>query len=112
MRSAIEQVYGEQGLVQRCRDHKVRNVIERLPEPTRAKTHSVIPAAYKLPEKEGIAKLKQQAKWLQQQYPDAAGSLLEGLETFTVNRLTVIARQARKVRVPGRKEQPPSACTM
>jgi putative transposase len=88
IRSAIEQVYGEQGLVQRCRAHKVRNVTERLPEPTRAQTQSVMHAAYKLPEKEGIAKLKQQAKWLQQQYPDAAASLLEGLEeTFTVNRL-------------------------
>ena len=88
IRSAIEQVYGEQGLVQRCRAHKVRNVTERLPEPTRAQTHSVMHAAYKLPEKEGIAKLKQHAKWLQQQYPDAAASLLEGLEeTFTVNRL-------------------------
>ena len=88
IRSAIEQVYGEQGLVQRCRAHKVRNVIERLPEPARAQTHSVMHAAYKLPEKEGIAKLKQQAKWLQQQYPEAAASLLEGLdETFTVNRL-------------------------
>ena len=88
IRSAIEQVYGEQGLVQRCRAHKVRNVTERLPEPTRAQTKSVMHAAYKLPEKEGIAKLKQQAKWLQEQYPDAAASLLEGLEeTFTVNRL-------------------------
>ena len=88
IRSAIEQVYGEQGLVQRCRAHKVRNVTERLPEPTRAQTHSVMHAAYKLPEKEGIAKIKQQAKWLQEQYPDAAASLLEGLEeTFTVNRL-------------------------
>ena len=45
-------------------------------------------AAYKLPEKEGIAKLKQHAKWLQPQHPDAAASLLEGLEeSFTVNHL-------------------------
>src|SRR4051794_19498639 len=45
-------------------------------------------AAYKLSEKEGMAKLKQQAKWLHEQHPDAAASLLEGLEeTFTVNRL-------------------------
>ena len=88
IRSAIEQVYGEQGLVQRCRAHKVRNVTERLPEPARAQTRSVMHAAYKLAEKEGMAKLKQQAKWLQEQYPDAAASLLEGLEeTFTVNRL-------------------------
>jgi putative transposase len=88
IRSAIEQVYGEQGLVQRCRAHKVRNVTERLPEPARAQTKSVMHAAYKLPEKEGMARLRQQAKWLQAQYPDAAASLLEGLEeTFTVNRL-------------------------
>jgi putative transposase len=40
-------------------------------------------AAYKLPEKDGIAKLK-----LKTEYADAAASLLEGLEdTFTVNRL-------------------------
>jgi len=88
IRSAIEQVYGEQGLVQRCRAHKVRNVTERLPEPMRAHIKSVMHAAYKLPEKEGMARLRQQAKWLQAQYPDAAASLLEGLEeTFSVNRL-------------------------
>jgi len=88
IRSAIEQVYGEQGLVQRCRAHKVRNVTERLPEPTRAQTKSVMHAAYKLSEKEGMTKLKQQAKWPQEQHPDAAASLMEGLEeTFTVNRL-------------------------
>ncbi len=41
-------------------------------------------AAYKLPEKDGIAKLKQQAAWLKTEYADAAASLLEGLEeTFT-----------------------------
>jgi transposase-like protein len=88
MRSAIAQVYGEQALVQRCRAHKVRNVTERLPEPERAQTKSVMHAAYKLAEKEGIGKLRQHAKWLQAQHADAAASLLEGLdETFTVNRL-------------------------
>ena len=88
IRAAIEQVYGEQALVQRCRAHKLRNVTERLPEPERAQTRSVMHAAYKLPDKEGMAKLKQHAKWLQAQHPDAAASLLEGLEeTFTVNRL-------------------------
>jgi len=88
MRAAIAQVYGEQALVQRCRAHKVRNVTERLPERERAQTKSVMHAAYKLSEKEGIVKLRQHAKWLQSQYPDAAASLLEGLEeSFTVNRL-------------------------
>ena len=45
-------------------------------------------AAYKLSEKDRIAKLKQQDAWLKTEYTDAAASLLEGLEeTFTVNRL-------------------------
>src|SRR5436190_10818815 len=54
IRSAIEQVYGEQGVVQRCRAHKVSNVIEGLTAPTRAQTLRGMHAAYKLPEKEGI----------------------------------------------------------
>lgn len=88
IRSAIEEVYGDQALVQRCRAHKVRNVTERLPEPVRTQVKSVMHAAYQLPEKEGLAKLRQQAKWLATEHPDAAASLLEGLEeTFTVNRL-------------------------
>lgn len=88
IRSAIAEVYGDQGAVQRCRAHKVRNVTERLPEPVRTQVKAVMHAAYKLPEKEGMAKLRQQAKWLAIEHPDAAASLLEGLEeTFTVNRL-------------------------
>lgn len=48
----------------------------------------VMHAAYKLSEKEKMAKLSRQAKWLAPEYRDAAASLLEGLEeTFTVNRL-------------------------
>lgn len=88
LRSAIEELFGEQAKVQRCRVHKVRNVTERLPKPIAAQVRAVMQAAYKLPEKEGIAKLKQQASWLKAEHPDAAASLLEGLEeTFTVNRL-------------------------
>ncbi len=74
----------------------MRNVSERLPEPERAQTKSVMHAAYKLPYKEGIAKLTQHAKWLRQQHPDAATSLLEGLEeSFTVNRLKLTAAPIR-----------------
>ena len=34
LRSAIEEVFGGQAKVQRCRIHKMRNVTERLPKPT------------------------------------------------------------------------------
>ena len=88
LRSAIEELFGGQAKVQRCRVHKMRNVTERLPKPIAAQVRAVMHAAYQLPEKDGTAKLKQQAAWLKTEYADAAASLLEGLEeTFTVNRL-------------------------
>jgi len=88
LRAAIEELFGAQAKVQRCRIHKMRNLTERLPKPIAAQVRAVMHAAYKLSEKDGIAKLKQQAAWLKAGYPDAAASLLEGLEeTFTVNRL-------------------------
>jgi putative transposase len=89
LRSAIEEMFGESALVQRCRTHKLRNVLERIKDDNvRAQTRAVMHAAYKLPEKDGIAKMKQQAQWLRADHSDAAASLLEGLEeTFTVNRL-------------------------
>jgi hypothetical protein len=88
LRAAIETVFGKRAHVQRCRTHKMRNVTDRLPKEVASQVSAVLKAAYKLPEKEGLAKLKTQAAWLKTEYPDAAASLLEGLEeTFTVNRL-------------------------
>ncbi len=88
LRSAIDRVFGKGNSVQRCRNHKVKNVTDKLPEDLKDQVKSVMKAAYKLPWKEGVAKLKKQAEWLSIHHPDAAGSLLEGLEeTFTINRI-------------------------
>jgi transposase-like protein len=88
LRSAIDEIVGEAARIQRCRTHKVRNVTERLPKDLAAQVKSVMHAAYKLSDSLGIAKLKQQASWLKTEHPDAAASLLEGLEeTFTVSRM-------------------------
>ena len=89
LRAGVREVYGQAALVQRCRTHKVRNVLERLPDaPLAAQVKAVMHAAYKLEAKEGIAKLRQQAAWLKGEHADAAASLLEGLEeSFTVNAL-------------------------
>lgn len=88
LRSAIDEMFGERADVQRCRTHKLRNVVERLPKTEAAQTKAVMMAAYKLGTKDGMAKLKKQAQWLQGDHPDGAASLLEGLqETFTVNAL-------------------------
>lgn len=88
LRSAIDEMFGQRAHVQRCRTHKLRNVLERLPQTEAAQTKAVMMAAYKLAPKDGMAKMKKQAQWLEREHPDAAASLLEGLhETFTVNAL-------------------------
>lgn len=96
LRSAIEKVFGSKNPVQRCRNHKVKNVCDKLPEDLKDQVKSVIKSAYRLPWKEGIEKLKQQADWLSTHHPSAAASLLEGLEeTFTINRLELSPKLRR-----------------
>jgi putative transposase len=88
LRSAIDEVFGAHAKVQRCRTHKLRNVLEALPQEARAQTKSVMNAAYKLDAKLGMEKIRKQANWLKAEHADAAASMLEGLEeVFTVNKL-------------------------
>lgn len=88
LRAAIQRSFGDRGLVQRCRVHKVRGILDYLPAPLKAQTKAILNAAFQLPAKEGIAKLRQQALWLKKSHPQAAASLLEGIEElFTVNAL-------------------------
>ena len=88
LRSAIDEMFGQRAKVQRCRTHKLRNVLERLPKTAAAQTKAVMMAAYKLDPKQGMAKMNKQAEWLEREHADAAASLREGLhETYTVNAL-------------------------
>lgn len=88
LRCAIDSVYGSDNPVQRCRNHKIRNVLGYLPDDQKDQANSAMHAAFLLDADQGIKKLKQLAKWLEREYPSAAGSLLEGLdEMFTINRL-------------------------
>jgi len=88
LRKAIEEVYGRDNPVQRCRLHKERNVLEPLPKEQQEQTRWVLKAAWKLDAKGGLRKLREHADWLEKRYPSAAASLREGLEEmFTINRL-------------------------
>jgi len=90
LRTAINAAFGAEMPVQRCRNHKRRNVLGRLPRQPQAQTASLRRAAWRLNEKEGLTRFRQIAGWLEHDYPDAARSLLEGLEEcFTINRLDV-----------------------
>jgi hypothetical protein len=81
-------VFGADIPVQRCRQHKIENVVGYLPRELKDEVQCVLKVAYYLSAKEGLARLQAQADWLEKPYPSAAASLREGLEeTFTINRL-------------------------
>jgi putative transposase len=90
LRTAIHRVFGPQHPVQRCRNHKIRNVVERLPEEQKEQVKAAMRASYRLEAKEGMTRLRKLADWLEQEQPAAAASLREGLEEcFTINRLGI-----------------------
>ncbi len=89
LRSAIDEVFGAAQHIQRCRNHKVRNVLDELPQDQQGQTLNLMRAAWKVttPE-EGEKRLEQLARFLERDDPTAAASLREGLaEMFTLQRL-------------------------
>jgi putative transposase len=88
LRKAIDTVFGAGQPVQRCRTHKVRNVMGYLPEHLKDQVKATMKAAFRLKAPEAIARIEKQAQWLEREHPSAAASLREGLdELFTVQRL-------------------------
>jgi transposase-like protein len=96
LRKAIDLVFGGNNPVQRCRNHKLRNVLGHLPQDQQEQARSTLKAAFKLEADEGQSKLEQYASWIEREWPSAAGSLREGLtELFTINRLGLPAKLRR-----------------
>ncbi|MGH2375315.1 MAG: IS256 family transposase [bacterium] len=109
LRAAITAVFGSQHPVQRCRIHKLRNVLEQLPEEQQDQARSTIRAAWRLEPKDGMARLRQLADWFDESHPSAAASLREGLEEcFTLNRLGVPASLHRCLATTNLIESPQS----
>jgi putative transposase len=86
---AISDVFGERALIQRCRQHKKRNVTEALPDRMRSSVLSAMSQAYATRDPKRARRLLENlARRLEPGYPSAAASLREGLEeTLTVMRL-------------------------
>jgi putative transposase len=89
LRAGIEEVFGGEQPVQRCRNHKMRNVLDELPREQHAQVLNVMRAAWKLTDAaEGIKKVEGLARFLEHEYESAARSLREGMaEMFTIQRL-------------------------
>jgi putative transposase len=109
LRAAIDAVYGKDNPVQRCRSHKVRNVLDQLPKDQRGQAKATMRAAYRLEPAEGKARLEQLAKWYEKDWPAAAASLREGLdETFTINEIDLPGKLRRCLATTNLIESPGS----
>jgi len=89
LHKAVVEVFGRRALIQRCREHKKRNVTDALPERLRAGVRSAMVQAYATRDAKRARRLLENlARQLEHQHPGAAASLREGLEqTLTVTRL-------------------------
>jgi putative transposase len=97
IRKAIRDVFGTWALVQRCQEHKRRNVLDHLPKSKRARVSKAMRDAWKS-ESDATARrlLRLLARDLEPAHPGAAASLKEGLdETLTVLSLGVKGALAR-----------------
>jgi len=91
LRSVVAKMFGADVAVQRCQQHKRRNVREHLPGEHQAPIDARIAAAYKMTDYADARKsLELTVRYLEKLNPSAAASLKEGLEeTLTVHRLGV-----------------------
>jgi putative transposase len=89
LRAAIDEVFGTDQPVQRCRNHKMRNVIDEVPKEQHAQALNLMRAAWRVSDaEEGVKRLEQLARFLEQEHESAARSLREGMaEMFTIQRL-------------------------
>jgi len=89
LHKAVVEVFGAHGLIQRCREHKKRNVTDALPERLRGSIRSAMNQAYATRDPKRARRLLEDlVRRLEHQHPGAAASLREGLEeTLTVMRL-------------------------
>jgi transposase-like protein len=89
LHTAIEKVFGDRALIQRCQVHKKRNVRDHLPMELHASVKRAMTEAYQSTDA-ALAKrqLERLARSLEADHPGAAASLREGLdETLTLQRL-------------------------
>lgn len=91
LRAGIDEVFGAEQPVQRCRNHKLENVMDELPDEQKAQTRNLMRAAWKVSTaEEGEKRIEQIARFLERDHESAARSLREGLpEMFTLQRLQI-----------------------
>lgn len=88
LRKAVRETFGNVALVQRCQIHKLRNILDHLPERQRPWVKAIVQRAYRSADVATATRLLQDlARRLDTGHPSAAASVREGLEET----LTIIA---------------------
>ena len=77
LRKAVKDVFGRRVLVQRCRVHKKRNVLEHLPEKKQQEVARKLDGAWR---EKDYDTARRKLEELERDHPGAAKSLQEGLE--------------------------------
>jgi len=100
LRSAIVKMFGSTVLIQRCQEHKRRNIIEHLPKHLHANVNRVLREAWKTSDaKLAKRQIERLASSLQADHPGAAASVREGLdETLTLQGLGITGALYRTLR--------------
>ncbi len=99
LRKAVRTVFGDAALVQRCQVHKLRNILDHLPDRQRPWARALVRRAYRGTElKTAVRLLQDLARRLEADAPSAAESVREGLEeTLTVLSLDLSPRLRRSL---------------
>jgi transposase-like protein len=86
LRKAVRDTFGAVALVQRCQLHKLRNILDHLPERQRPWVKAIVQRAYRSTDVASATRLLQDlARRLDAGHPSAAESVREGLdETLTI----------------------------
>jgi putative transposase len=86
LRKAVRETFGQAALVQRCQIHKLRNILDHLPERQRPWVKAILQRAYRSADVATATRLlRDLAKRLEVDHPSAAESVREGLdETLTI----------------------------
>lgn len=96
---AVRNVFGARAIVQRCQAHKVRNVVDQLPDELRPSVRQAMRDAYALADADRArTMLVNLARRLRDEHPGAAASLEEGLDdTLGVKRLKLPRKLERQL---------------
>jgi len=86
---SVRAILGKHALIQRCQEHKKRNVLEALPQYKRVSVKRTLNDAFRTADHERAQQLLENlARALEEDHPGAAASLREGLQDLlTVKRL-------------------------